>query len=377
MKGILKLKDKVFNGKIFGGLRSVSGELVFTTSLVGYNESITDPSYKNQILVFTNPLIGNYGVPGQIRENKMLKYFESNKVHVSGIIIGNYFNKYNHWNAVESLSQFCERYSVPILSDIDTRMLTIYLRDHGVTNGEIKVVEKVDSTKIKDVNVHSKVHPNVHPITEVSTKNVVKYNDGGKIKICLIDCGTKNNIIRCLIERNCQVDLVPYNTDISNYIKNYDGILIGNGPGDPREMTIIIENIKKIIGIKIPIMGICAGHQLLGLSVGFNIYKMKFGHRSHNSPVINTLTKKSYISSQNHGYSISNDNIPNDWEISYINGNDSSVEGIKHKYLPYFGVQFHPEFRGGPKDTKFLFDYFVNKCKKMNKRRMELKNKRT
>lgn len=366
MKGILKLKNKVFNGKLIGGLKNIniSGELVFTTSLVGYNESITDPSYKNQILVFTNPLIGNYGVPGQIREHKMLKYFESNEVHVSGIIIGNYSEKYSHWNAVESLSQFCKRHKVPILSDIDTRMLTMYLRNNGVMNGEINVVcEKNDVINPIKSKIHH-IKSKIHPIIEVSTKSMIRYNSGGKIKICLIDCGTKNNIIRCLIKRNCQVDLVPYNTDISNCIKNYDGLLIGNGPGDPREMTIVIENIKKIIGINKPIMGICAGHQLLGLSVGFDIYKMKFGHRSHNSPVINTLTNKSYISSQNHGYSISNDNIPKDWDISYINGNDSSVEGITHKYLPYFGVQFHPESKSGPKDTEFLFDYFVNKCKK-------------
>lgn len=359
MKGILKLPGKIFNGKIFGGLKSgggVSGELVFTTSLVGYNESITDPSYKNQILVFTNPLIGNYGVPGQIRENNMLKYFESNGVHVSGIIVGNYSDTYNHWNAVESLSQFCKKSGVPILSDIDTRMLTTYLRDHGVTNGEIK------TSQDQKLKVHKEI---VHPITEVSTKSVIKYNVGGKIKIKLIDCGTKNNIIRCLIERDCQVDLVPYNTEIN--IKDYDGILIGNGPGDPREMTIIIENLKKIIGLDIPIMGICAGHQLLGLSTGFDIFKMKFGHRSHNAPVIDTFTNKAYISSQNHGYCISNKFVPNDWEISYINGNDNTVEGIKHKYLPYFSVQFHPEAFGGSRDTEFLFDDFVDKCKKLQK----------
>jgi carbamoyl-phosphate synthase small subunit len=364
MKGILKIQNKIFNGKLFGGLKSscVSGELVFTTSLVGYNESITDPSYKNQILVFTNPLIGNYGVPSQIKENNMLKYFESNRIHVSGIIIGNYSDTYSHWNAVESLSQFCKKNDVPILSDIDTRMLTTYLRDHGVTNGEIWGFSPPTT---EDDKIHPKVHPKVHPITEVSTKNIVKYNVGGKIKIKLIDCGTKNNIIRCLIERDCQVDLVPYNTEIN--IKDYDGILIGNGPGDPRKMKIIIENLKKIIGKPVPIMGICAGHQLLGLSVGFDIYKMKFGHRSHNAPVIDTFTNKAYISSQNHGYCISNKFVPNDWDISFINGNDSSIEGIKHKYLPYFSVQFHPEFQGGPKDTEFLFDNFVNKCKEYKK----------
>jgi carbamoyl-phosphate synthase small subunit len=361
MKGILKLPNKVFNGKLYGGLKSVSGELVFTTSLVGYNESITDPSYKNQILVFTNPLIGNYGVPGQIKENNMLKYFESNGVHVSGIIIGNYSDKYNHWNAVESLSQFCKKNGVPILSDIDTRMLTTYLREHGVTNGKIGVFHP-PTTEEQSFKESDQV---VHPITEVSTKSIIKYNVGGKIKIKLIDCGTKNNIIRCLIERDCQVDLVPYNTEIN--IKDYHGILIGNGPGDPREMTIIIENLKKIIGKHVPIMGICAGHQLLGLSVGFDIYKMKFGHRSHNAPVIDTFTNKTYISSQNHGYCISNKFVPNDWQISYINGNDQTVEGIRHKYLPYFSVQFHPENFSGPKDTEFLFDEFINKCKNFNK----------
>lgn len=361
MNGILKLKgnSNLFKGILYGDSlknKKISGELVFTTSLVGYNESITDPSYKNQILVFTNPLIGNYGVPSRIKENNLLKYFESDKIHVSGIVVGNYSTKYSHWNAIESLDSFCKKNNVPLLSNIDTRMLTMYLRNHGTTNGEISSSTEEQNSIVNDFQIH--------PIIQVSTKKVITYNSNGKIKICLIDCGTKNNIIRCLINRNCQVDLIPYNTDISNNI-NYHGIIIGNGPGDTSKMNVIIENIRKITLNKplIPIFGICAGHQLLALSAGFDIYKMKFGHRSHNAPVLDTFTKKCYITSQNHGYCIKNTIIPNDWNISFINLNDNTIEGIEHKFKPYFSVQFHPEAKSGTKDTEFLFDKFVHKCK--------------
>ena len=356
MNGLLKFKNYLFKGILYGKNVPVSGELVFTTSLVGYNESITDPSYKNQILVFTNPLIGNYGVPPRTLENNLLKYFESDKIHVSGIIVGNYSTKYSHHNAVESLDSFCKSNGVPLLSNIDTRMLTMYLRENGTTNGEISEIEnKANISK----------QSTIHEIIQVSTKKIITYNPTGKIKICLIDCGTKNNIIRCLINRDCKVDLVPYDTNISNTFVNYDGIVIGNGPGDTSKMDIIIKNIHKITSDennKIPIFGICAGHQLLGLSAGFDVYKMKFGHRSHNAPVLNTYTNKCYITSQNHGYCINNTRLPKDWNISFINLNDNTIEGIEHKFKPYSSVQFHPEFQSGPKDTEFLFDKFIDQC---------------
>lgn len=367
MNGLLKFKGKLFKGILYGKNVNVSGELVFTTSLVGYNESITDPSYKNQILVFTNPLIGNYGVPPRTLENNLLKYFESDKIHVSGIVVGNYSTKYSHHNAVESLDSFCKSNDVPLLSNIDTRMLTTYLRDHGTTNGEIIGTEK-NNEKIHESNY-------VHPIIQVSTKKVITYNPTGKIKICLIDCGTKNNIIRCLINRDCQVDLIPYNTDIHLKTNQFDGVVIGNGPGDTSKMDVITENIRKIISdtsndALLPIFGICAGHQLLGLSAGFNVYKMKFGHRSHNAPVLDTFTNKCYITSQNHGYCINNTRLPKDWNISFINLNDNTIEGIEHKFKPYSSVQFHPENFGGPKDTEFLFDKFIDQCKEYKSKKI-------
>jgi carbamoyl-phosphate synthase small subunit len=366
LNGLLKFKNYLFKGILYGKNVNVSGELVFTTSLVGYNESITDPSYKNQILVFTNPLIGNYGVPPKTLENNLLKYFESDKIHVSGIIVGNYSTKYSHHNAIESLDSFCKKNNVPLLSNIDTRMLTTYLRDHGTINGEIYNQTEINNISNKSLIHESKIHESlIHPIIQVSTKKVITYNSTGKIKICLIDCGTKNNIIRSLINRDCQVDLVPYNTDISNSINYYHGIVIGNGPGDTsnNQVSVIIKNIRKIINsYEIPIFGICAGHQLLGLSAGFDVYKMKFGHRSHNAPVLDTFTNRCYITSQNHGYCIKNTYLPKDWNISFINLNDNTIEGIEHKFKPYFSVQFHPEGNSGSKDTEFLFDKFINKC---------------
>lgn len=359
--GLLRFKNHLLKGILYGKNVHVSGELVFTTSLVGYNESITDPSYKNQILVFTNPLIGNYGVPPRTLENNLLKYFESDRIHVSGIVVGNYSTKYNHHNAIESLNSFCKRNNVPLLTNIDTRMLTMYLRENGTTNGEI-----IGSTKKINYFTNKTIHESlIHPIIQVSTKKVITYNPKGTIKICLIDCGTKNNIIRCLINRDCQVDLVPYNTDISKSMNYYHGIVIGNGPGDTSKIDVIIENIRKVTSDtsnEIPIFGICAGHQFLGLSVGFDVYKMKFGHRSHNAPVLDTFTNRCYITSQNHGYCIKNTHLPKDWNISFINLNDNTIEGIEHKFKPYFSVQFHPEAFGGSKDTEFLFDKFIDQC---------------
>lgn len=344
--------------KLFGlGLRYGSKintkfhELVFNTSLVGYNESISDPSYRNQILVFTQPLIGNYGSPSYEKDRYNLhKNFESGKIQVSGLIVGGYSTKFSHWNAKWSLHDFCKSENVPILSDIDTRELTHLLRNNAL------------SGKIVDDKLYlSEQMLDTSEVKLVSTKEILNYNPEGKIKIAVLDFGIKENIIRCLIKRNCSVTVYPYNFDISK--ENFDGVLLSNGPGDPKCNVIAVNNVKKLLEIKKPIFGICMGLQILGLSINMETYKMKYGNRGHNQPVIDLLTNKSYITSQNHGYALNEESLPNKWRISYKNLNDNTVEGISHEFLQYFAVQFHPENHGGSKDTEFLFDNFVDQCK--------------
>lgn len=331
-------------------------ELVFNTSLVGYPESITDPSYRNQILVFTQPLIGNYGVPSYEKDKYNLhKNFESGKIQVSGLIVGDYSKRYSHWNAKWSLDDFCKSENIPILSDIDTRKLTQLLRNNSL------------SGKILDDKLYlSKLSNEVtDEVKMVSTKQILNYNPDGKVKIAVLDFGIKENIIRCLIKRNCSVTVYPYDTDLSN--ENFDGILLSNGPGDPKCNVIAVNNVKKLLEIKKPIFGICMGLQILGLAINMEIYKMLYGNRGHNQPVIDLLTNKSYITAQNHGYALNEESLPVLWRISYKNLNDNTVEGIVHESLPYFAVQFHPEFFGGSRDTEFLFDKFVDQCKKYKK----------
>lgn len=326
-------------------------ELVFNTSITGYDITITDPSYRNQILVFTQPLIGNYGVPSYEKDRFNLhKHFESGKIQVSGLIVGDYSKKFSHWNAKWSLSDFCKSEDIPILSGIDTRELTHLLRNNPLS-GKI-----VDDKLYLSKNIDS-----INEVNIVSTKQILNYNTKGKIKIAVLDFGIKENIIRCLIKRNCHVTVYPYNFDISN--EEFDGVLLSNGPGDPKCNTIAVNNVKKLLEIKKPIFGICMGLQILGLSINMETYKMKYGNRGHNQPVIDLLTNKSYITAQNHGYALNEQSLPNKWRISYKNLNDNTVEGISHESLPYFAVQFHPEAMSGSKDTEFLFDKFVDQCK--------------
>lgn len=327
-------------------------ELVFNTSVTGYSESITDPSYRNQILIFTTPLVGNYGTPSYEKDQfKLHKNFESGKIQVSGLIVSDYSTHFSHWNAKWSLSDFCKSENVPILSGIDTRELTHLLRNNPLSgkieDNKLYLSNYLDTTEI--VNI-------------VSTKQILNYNPKGKTKIAVLDFGIKNNIIRCLIKRNCSVTVYPYNYDLSN--EHFDGVLLSNGPGDPKVNVIAVNNVKKLFEIKKPIFGICMGLQILGLSINMETYKMKYGNRGHNQPVIDLLTNKSYITSQNHGYALNEESLPNKWRISYKNMNDNTVEGISHESLPYFAVQFHPEAQSGPKDTEFLFDKFVDQCKK-------------
>jgi len=341
-----------FDGISFGYEQSVAGELVFNTAMTGYPESLTDPSYTGQILVSTFPLVGNYGVPGFTREKLMLKHFESEKIAVTGLIISDYSAEYSHWNAANSLGDWLKESKIPGIYGIDTRHLTQILRDNGSMKGRI-----VFGNEIPDY-----IDPNAENLVAKVSPNKVETYGNGKHRIMLVDCGVKNNIIRCLLERDTTVIRVPWNYKFEE--TNYDGLFISNGPGDPKMCTETIENLKTAMQAEKPIFGICLGSQLLALASGANTYKLKFGHRSHNQPVQRVGTEQCYITSQNHGYAVDTKTLNNDWEPMFVNVNDGTCEGIKHKTKPFFSTQFHPEASGGPTDTEFLFDDFIELIKR-------------
>jgi len=336
-----------FDGHSFGYARSASGEVVFNTAMTGYPESLTDPSYKGQILVLTYPIIGNYGVPDYVREDEMLKYFESYALHITGLVISDYTEDYSHWNSKKSLGEWLKEFKIPGIFGIDTRALTKILRERGTMLGKIICGE--ETIEFYDPNKDNLVQ-------QVSTAEKKVYGKG-KHRILLVDCGVKYNIIRNLLKRNTTVTVVPWNYDYTT--EEYDGLFISNGPGDPKECRETIRHLKKAIAGHIPIYGICLGNQLLALAAGADTYKLKYGHRSHNQPVLLKDTNKAYITSQNHGFAIDNDTLPVDWEPLFTNLNDNTNEGMRHTSKPFFSTQFHPEASSGPTDTEFLFDRFI------------------
>ncbi len=341
----------VFTGKSFGSEKPVAGEVVFYTAMTGYPESLTDPSYTGQILVSTYPMIGNYGVPYGERENGIHKFFESHKLHISGLVIADYSFEFSHWNAEKSLSDWLKEYEVPGIFDVDTRALTKILREKGSMLGKIEFEdEEIDFFDPNQSNL----------VARVSCTKREEY-ENGDIRIVLIDCGVKNNIIRCLLKRGASVIRVPWDYDFSG--ETYDGVFISNGPGDPVMCAETVENIRKTMNEEKPIMGICLGNQLLARAAGADTYKLKYGHRSHNQPVLLQNTDRCFITSQNHGYAVATETLPNDWEPLFTNVNDNTNEGIRHKTKPFFSTQFHPEASSGPTDTEFLFDEFIEKIK--------------
>ena len=339
----------VFHGKSFGYEKATAGEVVFNTAMTGYPESLTDPSYSGQLMVLTYPLVGNYGVPPRTFEaNGLATFMESEKIHAEAIIVSDYSFEYSHWNAVESLGSWLKDEKVAGIYGIDTRELTKLLREKGSMKGKI-VFDAADEIDFVDPNL-------INQVDIVSCKEVITYGNGSK-KVVLVDCGVKHNIIRCLLKRDVTVIRVPWNYDFTNM--EYDGLFISNGPGDPDTCEAAVINIRKAMERNTPICGICMGNQLLAKAGGASIYKLKYGHRSHNQPVRMVGTERCFITSQNHGYAVDNSTLGSDWEPLFINMNDSTNEGIKHKTKPYFSAQFHPEACSGPTDTEFLFDKFV------------------
>lgn len=349
----LVLQDgSVFSGYSFGAETSSAGEVVFNTGMVGYPESLTDPSYKGQILALTYPLIGNYGIPGNEKEHGLLKNFESDRIQVSGLVISDYSDEYSHWNAKKSLGEWLKEHNIPGICGIDTRELTKKLRVHGVMLGKIIYEDKnVDFFDPNAINIAA----------EVSCKKPVKYGKG-KTRILVVDTGCKYNIIRQFIMRGVEVLRVPWNY---NYLNDkFDGLFISNGPGDPKQCKETIEILRMALEKEIPAFGICLGSQLMALASGGDTYKLKFGHRSQNQPCIEVGTKRCYITTQNHGFAVNMKTMPKGWVEWFKNLNDGTNEGIRHKTKPFMAVQFHPENYPGPKDTEFLFDRFIEMVKR-------------
>lgn len=345
----LVLEDGIeFKGYSFGYDQAIDGEVVFSTAMVGYPESLTDPSYSGQILCATYPLVGNYGVPEDSITNHLSSFYESEKIHVRGLIISDYSFAYSHWNAAKSLDEWLKEHKVPGIFGIDTRELTKILREKGSMLGKI-VPDGTTLEKISDPNL-------INQVDVVSCKEILKYGSGDK-KVVLLDCGVKHNIIRCFVNRGVEVIRVPWNYDFTQL--EYDGLFISNGPGDPDLCTEAVNNIKKATEGDKPIFGICMGNQLLSKAGGASTYKMKYGHRSHNQPVRMAGTNRCFITSQNHGFAVDDKALGADWEPLFINMNDGTNEGIRHKSKPFFSCQFHPEASSGPTDTEFLFDDFI------------------
>ncbi|KAJ9666977.1 Multifunctional pyrimidine synthesis protein CAD [Coniosporium apollinis] len=358
------IKDgPIFHGKSFGAKTNVSGEAVFTTSLVGYPESMTDPSYRGQILVFTQPLIGNYGVPSSARdEHGLLRYFESPNIQASGIVVQDAALQHSHWTAVEGLGEWCAREGVAAISGVDTRQIVTYLREQGSSLARLTIGEEYDADEDE-----AYIDPEgINLVRRVSTKAPFHVSSSlGDLHVALIDCGVKENILRSLVSRGASVTAFPFDYPIHKVAHHFDGVFISNGPGDPTHCQSTVYHLRKLMeSSQVPIMGICMGHQLLALAAGARTVKLKYGNRAHNIPALDLTTGRCHITSQNHGYAVDATSLPSDWKEYFVNLNDSSNEGMIHKSRPIFSAQFHPEAKGGPLDSAYLFDAYIENVKK-------------
>lgn len=361
----LVLEDgTVLQGRSFGAPVATHGEVVFQTGMVGYPESLTDPSYHAQVLVLTYPLIGNYGVPNEeLDEHGLPRYFESRRIWAAGLVVGEICDTPSHWEMARTLSQWLGTHGIPGICGIDTRALTKRLRERGSILGHI--VMGLNPAPSKSLSF---IDPNLRNlVAEVSIKAPVTYNPSGSPRICAVDCGLKYNQLRCLLKRGVRVDMVPWNYPLDP--AQYDGLFLSNGPGDPVMCSSTVENLKKLLAAKPgtaqlkPIFGICLGHQLLSTAAGCRTYKLKYGNRGHNQPVTHHGTERCFMTSQNHGFAVDAQNLPAGWSALFTNTNDKSNEGIVHESLPFFSVQFHPEHTPGPEDLECLFDVFLDEVK--------------
>lgn len=364
----------VYEGQSFGASTNCDGEVVFNTGMVGYPESLTDPSYRGQILTFTYPLIGNYGVPSEeLNAYGFSDNLESEAIHVRGVVVSWESRDYSHHKAVSSLHNWMEHHGIPGISGVDTRALTKKLREKGVMLGRIVSGVGLQTHASEGQEAHGTIpDPNLsNLVAEVSCQEVEVYGEGSGPTILAYDCGMKRGIIRSFLERGVRVIRVPWDFDLEKSPEPFDAVFISNGPGDPKQCTATIENIQKAIDADIPTFGICLGTQLMALAIGGDTYKLPYGHRGANQPCIEERSAISdqrsaseapspcIITSQNHGFAVS-DKLPRDWEVWFRNANDNTVEGIRHSSGKFFAVQFHPESRPGPEDANYLFDAFLS-----------------
>ena len=362
-KAVLLLEDgTLFIGHGFGAPKKRSGEVVFSTSMVGYPEALTDPSYKGQILTLTYPLVGNYGVPPYDLNFGIPLYFESDHIQVQGLVIHELCEEPYHWASTRTLDKWLLDEGIPGIYGVDTRRLTKKLRTRGVMLGILQVCELGEEPKLDDLLKETKNIPDPNLtdlVRDVSVKEPALYNVEGRSMAVLIDAGVKNSILRNLLKRGINVVRVPYDfsaKEILEYKPN--GVVVSNGPGDPKKCVQTIDCIREVAE-KVPVMGICLGNQILTLAMGGDTYKMKFGHRSQNQPALDLKTNRCYITTQNHGYAVDEKCLETSpLECWFLNANDKTVEGVKHRTKPVFAVQWHPEASPGPYDTGFLFDTF-------------------
>ena len=347
------LEDGVeFQGKSFGFQGSAAGEVVFSTAMTGYPESLTDPSYRGQILVMSCPLTGNYGVPCNERDSSNIPmFFESDEIHVSALVTTDYTQNYSHWGADKSLDEWMKTCRVPGIYGVDTRALTKHLREKGTMPGKVIFQNR-------DILAYNPNDDNL--VEKVSCREKIVYGTGS-YRILLVDCGVKYNIIRELIACDATVIRVPWNYGF--LAEEYDGLLISNGPGDPKKCGITVQNVAKALQRGKPVMGIGLGGQIMGLAAGADTYKLKYGHRGHNQPVKQTGSNSAFITAQNHGFAIDTNTVSGEWEPYYVNLNDGSNEGIRHKTKPFFATQFHCEPSGETADKEYLFEKFINAVK--------------
>lgn len=345
--GYLELEDgSRFPGRLFGEVGSCDGEVVFNTGMVGYVESLTDPSYRGQILALTYPLIGNYGVPDLIKGEGP---FQSDDIQVRGLVVQEYIDEHSHWEARMSLDDWLSKQGIVGIAGVDTRDLTKLLREKGTMRGRI-VMSEGGPFSVEDPNAKDLVG-------EVSSSGAVQHGEGDGPHIVLVDCGAKRGILRDLLSRGCRVTVVPYDHDLLSM--KCDGYMISNGPGDPLMCTRTIENVSALLKGDVPVAGICLGCQIIALASGASTYKLKYGHRSQNQPCAEKGTDRCYITSQNHGYAVDGKTLGEGWKVWYSNLNDGTVEGIRHEGKPFFAVQFHPEASPGPRDSGGFFDLFL------------------
>ena len=343
----------VFEGKAFGAEKETTGELVFTTAMTGYLETLTDPSYFGQVVMQTFPLIGNYGV--------ISADFESASPSLKGYIVREWCQAPSNFRSEGDLDTFLKESGVPGICGIDTRALTRIIREHGVMNCRISYSSEVTDETIADIKNY-KILDAVESTTDKETKKIDAEN--AELNVVVMNFGAGLGYIDELVKRRCNITVVPAGTTADEILAlNPDGVMLTNGAGDPAENTQVVEELKKLGENKIPMFGISLGHQLLALSQGAKTEKLKYGHRGANQPVKELSTGKMYITAQNHGYSVVNDSVPKTAEVTYINGNDGTCEGISYTEIPAFSVQFQPEISGGPHDTAILFDRFIKMMK--------------